>query len=718
MPKGKGKKDIEVEVQFEDADDSDGSYNNEDMMKLFDAGISGGQSSGKTTMKSPIVKSKKEAQSSTKSKKPKRTPSDDEESSGESNLESLDGPKTIYTFDDPVKLSNYSAGQVETLVAKHKLSDTKVSVKLGLILLARLVGKASGVTVIDMPKMPVCLNDLQADYGWQVNSTTHPSGRCTTYYSNELLKQSVRSLKSALAIQCSALALISPPRTPPRLTKHCVRSPRIISIEQACGVLLPDVNSVVEVLRTPEVFTGHTYRAALDLINKPIKRSELPSLIHLEPDCKTQDRKLRVFYANKLLSLMSVEWIVNMCGGQVAFDSAPKSEREIAIHRKLLLCAGKNGASLATLCSAIEHITEFSKNRNYPHTFPISSVLLTNFSEFMQQQSPAFLKGKGGSIAWRWYNSFVFGHRHVGLPVDLTSPLAASLPPHQRSTLDQAGCLPIHFSFFSETQASCDTSPYGLAWQLATVWLHSSARQVEIWRSEVDHDWSFDNNAYVLKVSQTKSGAFDSRIAIPLAGFTGVFPWAVTLWAQAHSRGFLFPKPIFHSGLLIGWHLHIKATEKEISLIITALFTKAGYSPAEQKRLRLTPHSFHNLYDNIATILMWPADERTEMGRWAFAVDSAGRRRKSPGAAKIMHARYASQASVANQLRLRARLVSAVRFLVPDWSTLPLTCSLTCLSNSPSDILRCDQYGPQQGPALQGDDYFPSQLHSTVLACC
>ena len=153
-----------------------------------------------------------------------------------------------------------------------------------------------------------------------------------------------------------------------------------------------------------------------------------------------------------------------------------------------------------------------------------------------------------------------------------------------------------------------------------------------------------------------------------------------------------------------------KATEKEITSIITALFTKAGYSPEEQKRLRLTPHSFHNMYDNIATILLWPHDERTEMGRWAFTVDSAGRRRNCPGAKKIMHARYASQASVANQLRLRARLVAAVSFLVPDPSALPLTCSLLCLSESPSDILRCEQYGPQQGPPLQEDMYFPSKL--------
>ena len=128
--------------------------------------------------------------------------------------------------------------------------------------------------------------------------------------------------------------------------------------------------------------------------------------------------------------------------------------------------------------------------------------------------------------------------------------------------------------------------------------------------------------------------------------------------------------------------------------------------------MKLTAHSYHNVYDNIASVLMWPADERTEMGRWAFLLDQKGHRRKAPGAQKIMHARYASAASAANQIALRTRIVKAVAFLISDWLTLPLSSVLTPLTESPKCITHCEYYGPAgcvEG-VLNWEEYSPQKL--------
>ena len=185
--------------------------------------------------------------------------------------------------------------------------------------------------------------------------------------------------------------------------------------------------------------------------------------------------------------------------------------------------------------------------------------------------------------------------------------------------------------------------------------------------------------------------------------------------------GFVFPKPIIVKSVIVGAHFDKLASEDDIVLIMEMLYTRAGYSASERKEFSLTTHGFHAASDNIATVLMWPSDERTEMGRWAYVVDYSGvRRKQKSGPQSIMHARYASEASAANQMRLRARLIRAVTYLVGNedqWKSLPHTPSLSPLTQGDRDIYTCDEYGPcgvssTPKSSLQSDDYFPSRLPS------
>ena len=106
---------------------------------------------------------------------------------------------------------------------------------------------------------------------------------------------------------------------------------------------------------------------------------------------------------------------------------------------------------------------------------------------------------------------------------------------------------------------------------------------------------------------------------------------------------------------------------------------------------------FHELFDTIASALLWSPHGRTEMGRWAFQVDDHGNRQASKGEAKVIFARYASAVSCNIQLKMRTNIILAVREIVlehTDWESMDWDSTLKCIVNS--EHLSCsDYYGPK-----------------------
>ena len=95
-----------------------------------------------------------------------------------------------------------------------------------------------------------------------------------------------------------------------------------------------------------------------------------------------------------------------------------------------------------------------------------------------------------------------------------------------------------------------------------------------------------------------------------------------------------------------------------------------------RKEMNLALHGFHELFDTIATALLWSPAARTEMGRWVFQVDAHGARQQTKGENKVIFARYATEVSSMIQSKLRGHIIKAVRFVLlsnSDWHSLSMT---------------------------------------------
>ena len=130
--------------------------------------------------------------------------------------------------------------------------------------------------------------------------------------------------------------------------------------------------------------------------------------------------------------------------------------------------------------------------------------------------------------------------------------------------------------------------------------------------------------------------------------------------------------------------------------IIYYLYRECGLSEASRVEMKLAVHGFHELFDTIATALLWSPRGRTEMGRWVFQVNEHGVRCASKGEAKVIFARYATAVSNRIQIKLRTNIIYAVRNIVLErmnWQELPMDQTLACVVDSPF-LAECEYYGP------------------------
>ena len=216
----------------------------------------------------------------------------------------------------------------------------------------------------------------------------------------------------------------------------------------------------------------------------------------------------------------------------------------------------------------------------------------------------------------------------------------------------------------------------------------SSLRKIEFCRSSSDRDFMQKcmQPCVAARTRNTKQGELNARWIIPTFGFLGELTWMDShldlldrLGTFTPSMSVTIPNICDKDATLIPASKKAPMSPDYYQKVIYQLYTIHGVPEKLRREMNLALHGFHELFDTIATALLWSPAARTELGRWVFQVDAHGARQKTKGENKVIFARYATEVSSMIQSKLRANIIKAVRFVLlqnADWRELSMSPNL------------------------------------------
>ena len=294
----------------------------------------------------------------------------------------------------------------------------------------------------------------------------------------------------------------------------------------------------------------------------------------------------------------------------------------------------------------------------------------------------------------------------MGFEFDMDNAVAKSIAPRQSVHLDKTCTVPLKMVLLFEEHAMSDTWSVFVFWnRQALIHALSSLRKIEFCRSSTDRAFmeKCSHSCVAARTRNTKQGELNARWIIPTFGFLGELTWMNSHLDLLDTLGSFTPAmsvSISHmrdpDAVLLNSNESPPMSPASYQKVIYELYNIHGIPAGMRKEMNLALHGFHELFDTIATALLWSPAARTEMGRWVFQVDAHGVRQQTKGENKVIFARYATEVSSMIQSKLRSHIIKAVRSVLlsnSDWHALSMTPNLEEFVLSPL-LSECEFYGP------------------------
>ena len=384
-----------------------------------------------------------------------------------------------------------------------------------------------------------------------------------------------------------------------------------------------------------------------------------------------------------------------MLGGDHALSQVPRpADREALVLGKLRSCVGPAGGNADRDRRALERLLAFCGEQGVTRVWPLSAALLMNFCHTMYVRS-AGPRG-GHSVPATLRAAFVHMKVCIGLPVELDSPILFNICPHCSASALSPASTSIHLQCFWEHHAIHDPSPsMREVCQYMVIACVTSLRFKELKRSRV-----LSCEKISLMVSMTKDSSHDLHVDAEPVGFLGPLVWWPAFARPRVGLDYVVRDPVFAEG-----HKSDPAPEHVLGftdtgiesfrapLLIRTAYLLAGVSRETYLAVRFNVRSTRHLYPNIAHALNWSDDSANETGRWAAHLDCT-----KPVTRLSCAQRYAQRAMRDRQVRIRLRIVHAVRSIVlarvDSWRELSVLPDFACITGAP-DLRSSEYYGPK-----------------------
>ena len=377
-------------------------------------------------------------------------------------------------------------------------------------------------------------------------------------------------------------------------------------------------------------------------------------------------------------------WQISMLGGEHAASQVPDpAERESLIIAKLRSCVGPSGGNADRDRRALLRLFAYCSDRGIRNMWPVSAALLMAFCSFCTAQSVG--SAGGSSVFSSLRSSFVHMRAHLGLPVELDSPILFNISKYCIRQPRSPASTSIRLQCFWEFHASSSTpSAFREACRLMVIACVTSLRYKELRRARVASITSL-----ILIISMTKDSSHELFVDAPLEGFLGPISWYPSWARPLMGRRYIIRDPIYADGHktsperphLLGFRETNVRKGAAGTLLVRLCYLAAGISIDEYRVANFNSRSTRHLYPNVAEALQWADRDANEVGRWAAKLDSC-----TPVHRLSCAKRYAQPAMRATQRRIRTRIALAVRSIVlsdHDWRSLPLIPDFECLTTSP-----------------------------------
>ena len=359
---------------------------------------------------------------------------------------------------------------------------------------------------------------------------------------------------------------------------------------------------------------------------------------------------------DKLRGKLPIECYVNMCGGQRMYDATPSSEAEIAINRKALLAAGREGASLARDRLCLDKYHEYRRIKGIALApYPIPPAIASNCAQFYMESSPLYSEGGARTIGPGIMAAFAHLQKHFGLPVCLDAPAAESIGRHAPSGRNKAEPVPIWLWKYIETRTNSPlASPIRFYYRNLWLCIAISARAQDFHRANKYHGYDIPHAEAVLEIAVTKAGEEHIVVGLSTAGLNGEITWIQEHMDEIKKLGFATPNFVGDIRTASKFTKSRMSSKKWQTLILQLFEIAGNLTPQKRRRMRITAHSPHSTSSSISAVLQWHETARADLGRWAHK-----------GGQGHMPHRYSTRASAINQMYLRATLINAVRDICP-----------------------------------------------------
>ena len=350
---------------------------------------------------------------------------------------------------------------------------------------------------------------------------------------------------------------------------------------------------------------------------------------------------------------------VSMFKTQHSFEQTPLAAREDIIITKYKRSAGPDGANIQRARTTLKSFEDYCKMQHVISKYPVGGGLMMAFIQYRQKITKSTAGGR--SIAPSLKGTFVSMGMHWGVHIDFddcpvifntcTRPGVESTPASSVSI--RMVCSWEHGAIHAKSEAA------RFAFRTAVIMCHMSLRSKELLRASVVND------SYIrVLISLTKTGDINMWAGMHPEGFLGELVWYTDHLKLLEGKQYLFchfqwaegkPGDIAAATLCT----HMRGRTKCLSAVMRWCFIQSGVTEEQISALKFTGYSPRHLYPNIATTLEWNADAQDECGRWTSAFDAPDREK-----CRRMAQRYASDSARARQLKLRMRVVCAVRELI------------------------------------------------------
>jgi hypothetical protein len=206
--------------------------------------------------------------------------------------------------------------------------------------------------------------------------------------------------------------------------------------------------------------------------------------------------------------------------------------------------------------------------------------------------------------------------------------------------------------------------------------------RVQDWCQVHPHDKSLAPGASaVYRIAITKNGERNTLFAVGSEGIFGDIAWRLDFDNMLREHG---PTPAISTmnysdtscNIIPGSKLDSKQFASRMQALTWYCAQRCGnYTRKDLKDLHITPHSLHGTFAAFGEAMEWDTIPVHRLGRWKLPISQASvvpvSKRKGAGAggARTIAAVYSTAASCQIQLKLRMRVVSAIRAIGSDFST-------------------------------------------------